>query len=141
MTDTELQEYEYEIAYQRRIAFLKKEKEDQFQAARYMAIVHPEWYWHNYIDQHEKGSEERKRAVFLFALANKEAFGNYYGGLHRLAFEKALEREFEELGIQLTSQNIVKEYTEKQRKGTRKRVSRAWRVGSVNGDESKQNNR
>ena len=110
MTDSEFYEYKISQDRQKRIDSLKKEREVEFQVAKYMAQFHPEFYWHKYIDQFEKGSEERKRGVFLFALVNMEEYRNYYGP--RWLYKVMLETEFKEMGISLEGQNVVKEYTE-----------------------------
>lgn len=116
MTDTELKQYERDIAQGRRIEFLKKDKERDFQAAKYMAVMHPHWYWHNYVEKFEKGREERKRAVLLFALANKEMFGNHYGA-HPGLFKNALDKEFEDMGYRLNGKSIIKMFMEGKRSG------------------------
>ena len=110
MTDSELQEYKISQDRQTRIASLKKEREAEFKVAKYMAHFHPDFYWHKYVYRFERGSEERKRGVFLFALVNMEEYGNYYGP--RWLYKVMLETEFKEMGISLEGQNIVKEYTE-----------------------------
>lgn len=113
MTDSELQGYKISQDRQNKIASLKKDREAEFQVAKYMAHFHPGFYWHKYVYQFDKGSEERKRGVFLFALVNMEEYGNYYGPrwLHKVM----LDTEFKEMGISLEGQNVVKEYTEGRR--------------------------
>jgi len=118
MTDSELQEYKISQDHQNRIASIRREREAEFQVAKYMAYFHPDFYWHKYIYQFEKGSQERKRGVFLFALVNMEEYGNYYGP--RWLFKVILDTEFKEMGISLEGQNVVKEYTED--RNTTKRV-------------------
>ena len=110
MTDSELQEYKISQDREERIASIRKEREAEFQVAKYMAQIHPDFYWHKYVYQFKKGSEERKRGVFLFALVNMEEYGNYYGP--RWWHKVMLETEFKEMGISLEGQNVVKEYTE-----------------------------
>jgi hypothetical protein len=110
MTESQLQEYEISQDREHRISLLRKEREAEFKVAKFMALIHPDFYWHKYVYAFQEGSEERKRAVFLFALVNKESYGNYYGP--RPWHKVMLEEEFDKMGIGLESQNIVKEYTE-----------------------------
>jgi hypothetical protein len=109
MSDTELQKYQIALNRQRRISCLQKEKEAEFKVAKYMATTHPDYFWNKYIYAFPKGAEERKRAAFLFALCNREVYGNYYGVWMR--HKTALDGEFEEMGISLEEENFVKEYT------------------------------
>jgi hypothetical protein len=75
-----------------------------------MTLIHPTWYWFKYIECFEKGTEERKRAVLLFVLSNKEMYGTYYGR-HEIHLEW-LNREFEEMGM--TVENLHGEFAGKE---------------------------
>lgn len=110
MTEWQFKEYKILQNREHRIALLRKEKEAEFKVAKFMALFHPDFYWYKYVYAFQEGSEERKRAVFLFALVNKETYGNYYGP--RPWHKVILEEEFDKMGINLESQNIMKEYTE-----------------------------
>ena len=116
MTPTELQRYKTFQNRYHSLETLKKEREAEFKVAKYMATIHPGFYWEKYIYPFKVGSEERKRAVFLFALTNKEIYGNYFGIYRR--FRGLLESEFQGMGISLEGHNIVKEYTEEKGNGT-----------------------
>jgi hypothetical protein len=60
MTSTQLRAYQ--IAEQKEhIAVYKANLEADFKVAKYMALQHPTFYWHKYIDAYEKGMNERKR--------------------------------------------------------------------------------
>ena len=92
-TSSQSHEYQFNL--------LQKEREAEFKVAKYMILIHPTWYWFKYIECFEKGTEERKRAVLLFVLSNKEMYGTYYGR-HELHLEW-LNREFEEMGMRVES--------------------------------------
>jgi hypothetical protein len=113
MTATQLKDYRTLQARENRIADLKEERLAEFKVAKFMVLEHPEFYWYKYVSQFGEGSEERKRAVFLFALTNKEMYGNYYGPTSNWGSKNRLNDEFKEMGINLERQNIVKEYTER----------------------------
>jgi hypothetical protein len=110
MTESQLKEYKILQDREHRIAVLRKEREAEFKVAKFMALIHPDFYWHKYVYAFKDGSEERKRAVFLFALVNKERYGNYYGP--RPWHKVMLNEEFDKMGMSLENQNIMKEYTE-----------------------------
>lgn len=95
LTETELRAFLLSEQHQYQVESLQKEREAEFKAARYMAVVHPEWYWYQYIHAFPKGSEERKRAVFLFFLANKQMYGSSHRG--NAQFAEWLDREFREM--------------------------------------------
>ena len=130
MTDTELQQYKVLRVHELQIANLRKEREADFKVAKYMASVHPDFYWEKYVFAFDKGTEERKRGVFLFALTNKEMYGNYYGMW--LRHEELLDTEFEEMGINMEGQNVIKQYTE-DTNSTDARLTRR----DMNGDEDR----
>jgi hypothetical protein len=101
MSSLELDAWTRSQTHEYQLNLLQKEREAEFKAAKYMALIHPAWYWFKYIECFEKGTEERKRAVLLFVLSNKEMYGTYYGrhGLHL----EWLNQEFLEMGMRVDS--------------------------------------
>jgi hypothetical protein len=126
MTEEQKREWTREEWRKTNLDKLRQNREADFKAAKYMALYHPDFYWHKYILPFEEGSEKRKRAVFLFILVNNEETGNYYG---KLWHTKLLDDELEEMGINPQSGNIVTDYLpateigEPERKRIRKRTS------------------
>ena len=108
MTRDQLREYKAAEAKKAQIESIKQEREAMYKAAVYMAVYHPHFYWNKYIDQLEKGTEKRKRAVLLFALANKEYYKVYWGQ-YKEHFSR-LYLELLDMGIDLTKQDIIKGY-------------------------------
>jgi hypothetical protein len=101
MNDLEVDTWISSQNHEYQLNLLQREREAEFKAAKYMALIHPTWYWFKYIEPFEKGTEERKRAVLLFVLSNKEMYGTYYGqhGLH----VEWVNREFQEMGMRVDS--------------------------------------
>src|SRR5271154_3066796 len=71
MTPTQLGTYQIAEAQKEHIALFKANPEADFKVAKYMALQHPTFYWHKYIDAFEKGTDERKMGILVFVLANK----------------------------------------------------------------------
>src|SRR5271170_5098481 len=68
-----------------------------------MAKAYPDYYFKKYVSVHPQGSEERKRALFIFVLTNKQELGRYWT---REKDFHTLRREFENMGVTMTG-NIV----------------------------------
>ena len=108
MTPEEEAEYDAAQHWQARTEFVEKEQESAFKVAKFMAAAHPEWYWRKYVDPFARGTEERKRGLFLFVLVNKATFGSYFG---RVPWQKyMLKEEFERMGIDLTKDQLATAY-------------------------------
>jgi hypothetical protein len=105
MIPAEIDAWKIEQDRAHNIAYLKKENEADFKTAVYMIENHPEYYFVKYVKPFESGSEERRRAVFLLVLRNKQIYGNYYGVFR----PEVLDAELAEMGTSLKSNNIVHE--------------------------------
>jgi hypothetical protein len=110
MTTLEIDTWTRSQSHEYQLNLLQKERDAEFKVAKYMALIHPTWYWFKYIECFEKGTEERKRAVLLFVLANKEMYGTYHGR-HDIHLEW-LNREFEEMGM--TVENLHGDFAGKE---------------------------
>ena len=110
MTRAQLRAYRDDEAKQEQIELLIANRDADFKVAMYMALKHPKFYWHKYIDTFEKGTDERKKGLLLFVLANKREIGDYYGGM--LQWKRRIDEELSDFGITL-GEGTVKEYTER----------------------------
>ena len=112
----------YEMTAEQRIEYLKnladeeqleaerREREAEIKVQTFMAVRHPDWYWKKYIYSQKSGSEERKMAVFKFALANRREYGVYWT---RAKDYGRLKVEFDEMGVKIDAKkNIVTVFTE-----------------------------
>ena len=117
MTEEQAREWTRAQWAKHKLEKLQRKRIVEFKAAKYMALWHPDFYWHKYILPFPPGSEKRKRAVFLFILVNHEERGDYYG---RLWHPELLEEEFKEMGIDPANKNIIREYSSKFRRADNK---------------------
>jgi hypothetical protein len=77
MTPKEVRAHPIADAEKEHIPFLKANMEAVFKVAKYMALEHPKFFWHKYIDTFEKGTDERKKGILPSVVANKEKKGDY----------------------------------------------------------------
>jgi hypothetical protein len=75
-----------------------------------MALHHPTFYWHKYIDAFEEGTDERKRGILVFVLANKEDNGDYHRKTGQ--WKHKIDEELEDFGFTLEPKGNVKKHTQ-----------------------------
>jgi hypothetical protein len=103
MSPEQLEDYFVMMAKQERLAEEKANKEADMKVQKFMAKRYPDYYFKKYVFVHPEGSEERKRALFIFVLTNKQELGVYYTRQKDLY---TLRREFDKIGVTMTG-NIV----------------------------------
>jgi hypothetical protein len=91
------------MAEQERLEEEAAQKEADMKVQKFMAKAYPDYYFKKYVFVHPNGSEERKRALFIFVLTNKQEFGRYWT---RQKDFYTLRVEFEKMGVKMTG-NIV----------------------------------
>ena len=105
MTSEQLVEYLKILAEEEQFEAERREREAEMKAQKFMAVRHPDWYWKKYIYSQKPGSEERKRAVYMFALANRREYGVYW--MRRKDYGR-LKAEFGEMDVKIDApRNIV----------------------------------
>src|ERR1700737_3871304 len=113
MTRTQLRAYKLAEDHEYKMANLKEELEAEFKTAVFMAEEYPGYYLDKYVKSAKKGSEKRKRALFLFVIHNKRVYDNYYGeGRSPQTFlnKVFLDKEFEEMGLDLKGHNFMEDF-------------------------------
>ena len=118
MTPEQCAEYLRILEEEEELEAERREREAEMKAQTFMAVRHPDWYWKKYIYSQKPGSEQRKMAVFKFALVNRREYGAYW---IRAKDYVRLKAEFDEMGVKIDAKkNIVTVLTEGLEGGNRK---------------------
>jgi hypothetical protein len=103
MTPEQHENYLIQMAKQKRLEEKAAQKEADLKVQKFMALAYPDYYFQKYVFAHPHGSEERKRALFIFVLTNKQQVGRYWT---RKKDYYTLRVEFKRMGLDMTG-NIV----------------------------------